>query len=103
MVYLKKRAVNDLFRLLVRLIEWKEHPHTYAQAEVYIAEIEKKCYELESLTLRAQTRFFTHIRFGKYVYRYDKHATIQWYLIYDIDKKGNIIVKKIMSNNSTKN
>ena len=102
MVYLKKRAVNDLFRLLVRLLQWKKYPHTYTQADAYITDIEKKCYELETLTHREKTKFLTHIRFGKYVYRYDKHANIQWYLIYDIDKKGNIIVKKIMSNNSTK-
>ena len=81
MVYLKKRAINDLLRLLVRLLHWKEHPHTYAEADAYITDIENKCYELENLLYRQKTTFLTHIKFGKYVYRYDKHANIQFFYI----------------------
>jgi mRNA-degrading endonuclease YafQ of YafQ-DinJ toxin-antitoxin module len=103
MVYLKKRAENDLLRLLVRLAKWEKHPHTFAEAKAYVLDIADKCYELENLLYHRKTTFLTHIKFGKYVYRYDKHTNIQWYLIYNIDKQDNIIVQKIMSNNSTKN
>ena len=103
MVYLKRRATNDLLRLLIQLANWKEHPHTFVEAKAYVMDINSKCHELDKLLFHQKTVYLTHIRFGKYVYRYDKHAYVQWYLIYDIDPKGNIIIKKIISNNNTKN
>ena len=103
MVYIKKRAENDLLRLLIQLIEWKEHPHTFEQANAYIFEIVKVCHSLESLNVRTTASYLSHQKFGKYVYRFDKHSKVQWYIIYDFDKYKNIVIKKIISNNRTKN
>jgi hypothetical protein len=72
-----------------------------SEALEYAKKIKQQCYKLESLSVRNQTVYLTHKKFGKYVYRYDKHSFIQWYIIYDFDKYGNVLVKKIISNNQT--
>ena len=101
-VYLKKRAINDLLHLFFQLIEWKEHPLTYFEAGNYINDIESECYKINSLSLNHRAVYQDHKRFGKYVHRYDKHSNIQWFIVYDFDKYGNILIKKIKSNLTTK-
>jgi hypothetical protein len=101
-VYLKKRALNDLERLFIRLIEYKKFPLTRQEAIEYVRLIKEKCYELNNTIARRRTSNSDHIKFGKYVYRFDKHDHIQWFIIYDLDKYNNIAIKKIISNQSTK-
>ena len=101
MVYIKKRASNDLARLIIKLMKYKEHPLTEEEANDYVNKIVSECYAISNLPVRSLTVYTVHKKFGKYVYRYDKHSLIQWYIIYDFDKYGNILVKKIISNNQT--
>ena len=101
MIYIKKRASNDLARLIIKLITYKKHPLTREEALDYVEKIKSVCYTLANLSVRHKTVYSTHKKFGQYVYRYDKHSYIQWYIIYDFDKSGNILIKKIISNNET--
>ena len=101
-VYLKKRAKNDLKRLFIRLMKYKKYPLTRQEAFEYVDLIEAKCFELNNTIIRRRTYSADHIKFGKYVYRFDKHDHIQWFIIYDFDKYNNIAIKKIISNQSTK-
>jgi len=82
-------------------MKYKKYPLTREKANDYVDKIKFECYALESLPIRSKTVYFTHKKFGQYVYRYDKHNYIQWYIIYDFDKYGNILIKKIISNNET--
>jgi len=104
MVYLKKRASNDLARLIIRLMKPAVSfvPLTREQAHDYVDQIVEKCYGLADTAIRTKTTYEDHKKFGKYVFRFDKHSHIQWYIIYDLDKYGNVVVKKIMSNNRTR-
>jgi mRNA-degrading endonuclease YafQ of YafQ-DinJ toxin-antitoxin module len=102
MVYLKKRAIQDLGRLLIRLMKFKKNPLTQTEAHEYVDEIVEQCYALSNLLVRTQTSNEDHKKYGQYVFRFDKHSRIQWYIIYDFDKYGNIAIKKIISNNRTK-
>jgi len=102
MIYIKKRASNDLARLIIKLMKYKKHPLTRDEANDYVDKIKSECCVLENLPIRTKTVYLTHKKFGQYVYRYDKHNHIQWYIIYDFDKYGNILVKKIISNNETR-
>ena len=102
MVYLKKRAIQDLGRLLIRLMKYKEFPLTQTEAHEYVDSIVEQCYALSDLLVRTRTSYEDHKKYGQYVFRFDKHSRIQWYIIYDFDKYDNIAIKKIMSNNRTK-
>ena len=82
-------------------MKYKKYPLMRKEAVNYVDQIIAACYNLENLTIRTKTVYSTHKTFGKYVYRYDKHNYIQWYIIYDFDKYGNIAIKKIISNNRT--
>jgi hypothetical protein len=86
---------------MIKLIKNKKHPLVRIEALNYIRQIKEKCYELEKLKVRKKAVYLTHKKFGEYVYRYDKHNLIQWYIIYDLDKYENILIKKIISNNQT--
>ena len=101
MVYIKKRASNDLARLIIKLMKYKKHPLTREEALNYVDNIKSECYAIADLSIRTKTVYLIHEKFGKYVYRYDKHNNIQWYIIYDFNKSGNILIKKIISNNET--
>jgi hypothetical protein len=82
-------------------MKYKNHPLTRKEAIDYIDKIKSECYTLINLSIRNRTVYDIHKKFGQYVYRYDKHSFIQWYIIYDIDKYENILIKKIISNNET--
>jgi hypothetical protein len=82
-------------------MKYKNHPLTKEEAFNYVDKIKSECYTLANLPVRNKTVYLIHKKFGKYVYRYDKHSFIQWYIIYDIDENENILIKKIISNNKT--
>ena len=103
MIYIKKRASNDLARLVIKLMTFKKHPLTREHAIDYVEKIKSECYTLMNLSVRRKAIYYTHQKHGTFVHRYDKHDNIQWYIIYDFDKYGNILIKKIISNNQTKN
>ena len=102
MIYVKKRATNDLTRLVIRLVNYKDFPLTEDEAIEYVDKIVKEFDSLEKSVVRTKSSYDHHIKHGKYVWRYDKHYRIQWFIIYDIDKYENIVIKKILSNNKTK-
>ena len=100
MIYIKKRAENDLTRLFLGLIR---HANlSMLDSLEYIREIKAVCFSLEETNVRRKTINYDHKKFGKYYHRFDKHDDIQWYIIYDFDKYNNIAIKKIISNKTTK-
>lgn len=102
MIYVKKRATNDLVKLVIILMNNKKFPLTRDEAKEYVDMIVAEFPFIEKSIVRTKSSYDHHIKHGQYVWRYDKHDCIQWFIIYDMDKYENIIIKKIISNNKTK-
>jgi len=102
MIYVKKRASNDLKQIAQKLKNNKKYPLLHDEAKEYIYMIAAQFTVIEKSIVRTKSSYAHHIKHGKYVWRYDKHDRIQWFIIYDIDKYENILIKKILSNNKTK-
>ena len=103
MVFVKKRAYNDLERLRLALLKWDKVELTADFVLQYIQNIIDACFSLENLKLHIKSRYITHLRYGKYAFPFKQtknSKTIQ-YIIYDIDKYDNIWIKKIISNHIT--
>ncbi|MDR1653045.1 MAG: hypothetical protein LBS01_05250 [Prevotellaceae bacterium] len=101
MIYIKKRAYNDFNRIMKGMLKWKRVVLSEDFIQQYIQKIIDICYTLDSLPLHHNTSYLKHKKFGEKVYSYkiNKHTT--QYIIYDIDKYKNIIIKKILSNHLT--
>jgi len=55
MIYIKKRASNDLARLIIKLMKYKKYPLTREEANDYVDKITLECYALGSLPIRTKT------------------------------------------------
>jgi len=67
----------------------------------YRNDIVAECYKLE-IKLRHQNCIYpTHKRFGEKFIRYRRNKNTTWYIIYNIDMHGNILIEKVISNYQT--
>lgn len=118
MVLYKKRADNDLKRLLTILFKWNPDKKakfpllSYGEAISYVTDLR---YQIEtiipSLNVHLRPTHSDHFKYGSYVASYTRKATSKsigkvelktvWYFIYDIDKYGNFLIKKIINNHFT--
>ena len=102
-VYLKRRAINNLKSIFKRLIISKTFPLSKNEAQEYINLIENQCFFIGNISIHKKTIHQEHKPFGVYVHRYKKNSNTTWYIIYNIDRFNNIIIKKILCNNQMKN
>jgi len=101
MVYINDTALEDLNRILEGLMMWKKHPLNPEHAENYVDDIAEFCYTLDLLPFHFKATYQVHIQYGEYAYRYKRSNTTTWYIIYNIDEKGDIFINKIISNYMT--
>lgn len=50
----------------------------------------------------ANTVYPVHKLYGSKVYTYKRNRQTTWYIIYNLDRHGNVFINKIMSNYQTK-
>ncbi|MDO5664246.1 MAG: hypothetical protein Q4G63_03185 [Bacteroidia bacterium] len=101
MVFFSEIADNDLTEILLGLISWEKHPLEKTHALNYVDDIVSVCHSLDTKSFHSKTTYPAHKRYGEKVYRYGRNPQTIWYIIYDIDKYGNVFVNKIMSNHTT--
>jgi len=112
MVSYKKRALNDLRKLLEGLLNWSVETNTKNKVREkhlsrehvyeYVRKLKNVCDNLDQLSCHFTVKYADHAKFGKYVHSYkpsNKRTTI--YIIYDITKTGVIDIKKITTNYQT--
>jgi flavin-binding protein dodecin len=102
MIYFKKRANNNLYRLVLKLIGLKGKPHSLDEAIAYMLDIKNACQTIETLTYHRNTTRAEHVKFGKKVHAYKRNFQTTWYIIYDIADNQDIIIKKILCNHQMK-
>ena len=69
----------------------------------YTNKIREEIKKIGTLSYHSKSRYEVHKKHGKYIYRYDANRHTQWYIIYDIDENGGILIKKILNNHMTIN
>ena len=101
MVYYSDVAKYDLKEILQGLATWRKHPLSYDHAARYVADIRTTCDNLEYKSIHFNADYEIHKKYGKKVYLYKRNSTTSWYIIYNIDEKGDIFIQKIINNHLT--
>lgn len=101
MVLFSEEAIDDLHDILFGLITWRKHPLNPEHAMDYVDDISDVCLLLDTVSIHISASRVSHKRYGEKVYRYRRNPNTIWYIIYDVDKYGNVFVNKIMSNYTT--
>ena len=106
MVYYSKRSQKDFVRLFKGLLNWKtknkEPRMTYEGVVAYREDLYAQCLSIQNLSYREKPRYIDHSKYGNFVLSYKKNSHTTWYFIYDVTSNGNILIKKIMNNYTTK-
>jgi hypothetical protein len=101
MVYYSNQAKIDLSGILIGLMEWDKHPLEFKHALQYVDDIYAICVSLEKKVYHANTVYSTHKLYGSKVHAYKRNQQTTWYIIYDLDRHGNVYINKIISNYQT--
>ncbi|MDR2854314.1 MAG: hypothetical protein LBV31_03295 [Prevotellaceae bacterium] len=101
MVVISQSTEKDLFDILTGLYFWSKHELTLEHAESYVDDIKNICYGLDKMYFHAKTEYSQHKSYGENVYTYKRNNQTSWYIIYNIDNRGDIYINKIMSNHLT--
>lgn len=102
MVYYSYPAKMDLSNILTGLMEWPKHPLETEHALQYVDDIFAVCDSLDMKIYHANTVYPVHKLYGSKVYTYKRNRQTTWYIIYNLDRHGNVFINKIMSNYQTK-
>ncbi|MDD6356759.1 MAG: hypothetical protein PUG15_01520, partial [Bacteroidales bacterium] len=57
--------------------------------------------KIENSIFREKSKFDRHKQYGEYIHTYKANAHTQWYIIYDIDEDGEVVINKIINNHMT--
>jgi hypothetical protein len=101
MVYYSNQAKIDLSNILIGLMEWPKHPLETKHALQYVDDIYAICDNLDMKTYHADTLYSIHKFHGSKIHAYKRNQQTIWYIIYDLDRHGNVFINKIMSNYQT--
>jgi plasmid stabilization system protein ParE len=101
MVIYSQTSKSDLEDILYGLITWKKHSLLFEHAKQYVSEIRSVCDSLDTKAYHLNVKYSTHRQFGEKVYAYHRNRLTTWYIIYDIDLFGNVLINKIISNYMT--
>jgi hypothetical protein len=102
MVYYSNQAKIDLYNILTGLMKWPKHPLETEHALQYVDNIYVVCNSLDMKIYHADTVYSIHKLYGSKVYAYKRNKQTTWYIIYNLDRHGNVFINKIMSNYQTK-
>ncbi|WP_294082505.1 hypothetical protein [Proteiniphilum sp. UBA5384] len=101
MVYIHEQVYTDLNLIFTGMLHWEKFELSFHFVERYIDDILAQCYEIENKKYHFLAQYREHKHFGEYVHRYRRNNYTLWYIIYDKDYEGNILVNKIISNHTT--
>jgi len=101
-VYYSVQAAEDLENIFYGLAVWEKHPMELSQVVAYVQAIRQACDDLGRAIIHKKCVYKTHQQYGTYVLPYKRTLSTVWYMIYNIDEKGNIRIEKIINNYITK-
>ncbi len=101
MVYYSDEVREDIKVIRNGLLSWKKVVLEREFVLSYVKDLLAICESLDSKSIHLKTTYASHKRYGEKVYRYRRNPNTIWYIIYDVDKYGNVFVNKIMSNYTT--
>lgn len=98
MVYYSEQVRYDLEAIRDGLLSWHKIALEYDFVISYMQDLLDLCDSLDTKKIHSKTTCSSHKRYGERVYRYRRNPSTIWYIIYNIDKHGNVFINKIMSN-----
>lgn len=102
MVFYSSRATMDLANIFDGLLTWKKHQIEYNHTVLYHNDIRDICETLDQTPFHFESKYRIHRQFGKKIFPYRRNRNTTWYIIYDYDKKNNIVyIQHIMPNHTT--
>ena len=101
MVFFSQSAINNLADILNGLIIWKKHPLSIEHANKYVSDIRGICDTLDLKSFHFNIQYSLHKRMGEKVHTYRRSKQTNWYIIYNLDRHGNVYIQSIISNHST--
>ena len=101
MVFISRKAKIDLDNIVIGLLDWEKVILTVDEVNQYVDDIVEIAYSLDEKIVRFKATYNDHLKHGAYVYPYRRNAKTIWYIIYDIDNKGDIFINRIISNYMT--
>jgi mRNA-degrading endonuclease YafQ of YafQ-DinJ toxin-antitoxin module len=106
MVFYSKRSQKDFVRIFKNLLNWKTKNKqirmTYEEVVNYRNDLYSKSLSIADISIHLPTRYADHKKFGHFIFTYKRNSRTTWYIIYDVKRNGDILVKKIMNNYITK-
>ena len=97
-VYISSQAIEDLRNIFTGLINWKKGALEIEHALQYVDDIEKQCFSIGNKIYHSKALHPSHKLFGNNVFIYRRNPNTDWFIIYNIDAKKNILIEKIISN-----
>jgi hypothetical protein len=98
MVFISSQAKIDLDNIVIGLLEWEKIVLTVDEVMRYVDDIVDICYRLDTVGYRHKATHEEQSKHGTYVYPYKRNQKTTWYIVYNIDFSGNVLVNKIISN-----
>lgn len=101
MVLYNKQALADFDRLFDALLHWEKIELNRDFTIDYVNKLKKQCESISKTSYHFPAVYKTHKRHGNYVHRYRCNHNTTWYIIYNIDLQGHILINRILSNHVT--
>jgi hypothetical protein len=101
MVFYDASVRSDFDKIRTGLLNWRKVILTEAFVINYIRDIRNICDRLDTKFYHANTVYPIHKLYGSKVHAYKRNQQTTWYIIYNLDRYGNVFINKIMSNYQT--
>ncbi len=101
MVFYSNSARLDLKNIFDGLLYWSKIQLEYNHVVKYHNKIIDVCDSLDTKSFHFNTQYPSHKRYGEKVHTYRRSKQTNWYIIYNLDKHGNIFIQRIFSNHNT--
>lgn len=101
MVFYSKNAQQDLKSIFDGLLTWAKHKLEYNHVVSYHNNIIDICDSLDLKSFHFNTQYPIHKRLGEKVHTYRRSKQTNWYIIYNLDRHGNVYIQSIISNHNT--
>jgi hypothetical protein len=98
MVFYSASARSDLDEIRQGLLSWERITLTEEFVSGYMDELRTVCDSLDAKTYHISAMYAIHLRYGTKVHLYKRNNHTTWYIIYDLDRYGNVFINKIISN-----
>ena len=104
MVFYNAQARFDLQEIFDNLLMWTT-PNlqihlNYHEVVGYYNDIVDVCDSLDNISYHAKAKYRDHLKYGTYVYSYNRNKRTTWYIVYE-KTDNNIFINKIINNYQT--